>query len=257
LFSRDEIQAAVWGAGTHVDFEQGLNYCIKEIRAALGDRAEAPVYVETLARRGYRFIAPVEIATTATASPPPPPPAGRRRGLPSAWIAAFIVSTGAIALGFWHGRSSRATRLTVAVLPFENLTGSPAEDAFTAGLTEEATVQLGQVQPSQLAVLARTTARSYTQRPHPIGALADDFGVDYVLEGSVRRCVKHARLRVTARLVRAANRRQVWSETLQESLDDPVEMQRSLGRAVATRVGAALAEREPARLAAAVPTAFP
>jgi TolB-like protein len=127
-------------------------------------------------------------------------------------------------------------------------------DVFSDGLTEETHLQLGRLQPARLTVIAGTTSRGYAKRAQPIAALIDEIGVDYVLEGSVRRCTKHSRLRVTAHLVRASDRRGIWSDRLQEPLDEAVDMQRTLGRTLAERAATALAQRDPARLAMAVPS---
>jgi TolB-like protein/DNA-binding winged helix-turn-helix (wHTH) protein len=253
LFTRQEIQERLWPPDTHVDFEQGLNYCIKEIRAALGDRADKPAYVETLARRGYRFVAPVETAQAAEPSPVteattdnPPAPAFR-----VGWVrvaAAALVLVGMAVGGIVLARSTRSDGIVVAVLPYDNLTGDPDYDLFAHGLTEETQLQLRRLQPGPLAVIARTTTRGYAQRPHPIAELADDLGVDYVVEGTVRRCFKRSHLRVTARLVRTSDRHEVWSDRLEQPLDDVVEMQRALARGLATGAAAALAREEPSLL---------
>jgi TolB-like protein/DNA-binding winged helix-turn-helix (wHTH) protein len=252
VFTREEIQSAVWGPSTHVDFEQGLNYCIKEIRAALGDRAENPIYVETLARRGYRFIAPVERDAgakddAATAHAIAAPSSSIVRQWPR-WAVAFGTAAAILVVGATWARARwtpAPSRVAVAVLPFANLSGSDDYEAFSAGLTEETQVQLGRLHPQRLAVIARTTTGGYALRPHPIGAMAEDLGVEYVLEGSVRHCSKHTRLRVTARLVRASNRRQIWSETIHQPLDDAVEMQRNVARELAARAVEALVRQEP------------
>jgi TolB-like protein/DNA-binding winged helix-turn-helix (wHTH) protein len=252
VFTREEIQSAVWGPGTHVDFEQGLNYCIKEIRAALGDRAENPIYVETLARRGYRFIAPVErdpgANDDAGASRPLAPPSS---SVVRPWLrgtVAFGTAAALLVIGATWVRAPwipAPSRVAIAVLPFANLSGRDDHDAFCAGLTEETQVQLGRLRPQRLAVIARTTTGGYALRPHPIGALAEDLGVEYVLEGSVRHSSKHAHVRVTARLVRASNRREIWSETIHEPVHDAVEMQRNVARALTARAIEALVSREP------------
>lgn len=256
LFTREEIQARVWGTDTQVDFEQGLNYCIKEIRAALGDRADNPAYVETLARRGYRFIAPVdkggpapEPSLTPTGTAPAPPRGANRVRSRWPWVAVVLALVGLVLGGATVRRSARSGRLVVAVLPFENSTGDSEYELFTSGLTEEMQLQLGRLQPSQLTVIARTTTRGYAKRPHPIAALVQDLDVDYVLEGMVRHCAKHARVRITARLVRAADRREIWSDHLHEPMDDGVvDVQRHSARVLAAGAGAALARREPSKL---------
>ncbi len=157
VWTRPEIEREVWGVETFVDFESGLNYCIKQIRAALKDDANAPRYVETLPRRGYRFIAAVE-----------------RQDRESTRV---------------H------TRPMLAVIPFGNLTGA-ADDYFTEGLTEELIAQIARLNPAQLGVIAFTTARQYRNTDKGIGQIGRELGVDYIIEGSARRSGDRARIMV-------------------------------------------------------------
>ncbi len=147
IVTREELRRLLWGAETFVDFEQGLNFCIRRIRAALGDEAERPAYVETLPRRGYRLIAPVE-EVAATGVPP--------------------------------------GRAMLVVLPFENLGGDPDQEYFSDGLTEELIAQLGRLDPLRLGVIARTSAMAYKRTRKSVDEIGRELGVHYVLEGSVR-----------------------------------------------------------------------
>jgi DNA-binding winged helix-turn-helix (wHTH) protein len=183
--TREQIQHCLWGENTFVDFERGINFCVNQIRAALGDDAEKPRYVETLPRRGYRFIAPVEIAFAPSASAvresiserpgeratdddlrvpgvqmgesvapldsPTVAAAGNRKYLFAALAAAVLI---AVALGWpWHLRPKAAPIRSLAVLPFENLSGDPAQDYFADGMTEALIAELGKV--SALRVISR------------------------------------------------------------------------------------------------------
>ena len=147
LVTREQIRAQIWSGDTFVDFEQGLNHCIAQIRTALDDRARPPHYIETLQRRGYRFVAPVR----NTARTP-----------------------------------EAAAKTLLAVLPFENLSGDSDQEFFSDGLTEEMITELGRVNPQRLGVIARTSAMRYKGRSHSIDQVARELGVSYILEGSVR-----------------------------------------------------------------------
>lgn len=147
IVTREELRRLLWDDKTFVDFEQGLNFCIRRIRAALGDEAERPTYVETLPRRGYRLIAPVE-EVAATGVPP--------------------------------------GRAMLAVLPFDNLGGDPGQEYFSDGLTEELITQLGRLDPLRLGVIARTSAMAYKRTRKSVDEIGRELGVHYVLEGSVR-----------------------------------------------------------------------
>ena len=148
--SHAEIQKQIWTDDTFVDFEQGLNYCIRQIRAALGDRAKTPRFIETIPRRGYRFHAPVEAMPARPVSP--------------------------------------SGRAMLAVLPFDNLSVAESEDYFNDGLTEEMIAHVGRVNPQTLGVIARTSAMRYKRTDKSIDTIGRELGVGFVLEGSVRRC---------------------------------------------------------------------
>jgi TolB-like protein/Flp pilus assembly protein TadD len=147
IVTREELRRLLWGDDTFVDFEQGLNFCVRRIRSALGDEAERPAYIETLPRRGYRLIAPVE-EVAATGMPP--------------------------------------GRAMLAVLPFENIGGDPDQEYFSDGLTEELITQLGRLDPLRLGVIARTSAMAYKRTRKSVDEIGRELGVHYVLEGSVR-----------------------------------------------------------------------
>jgi TolB-like protein/Tfp pilus assembly protein PilF len=156
LLTRQEIEQQIWGNQTHVDFEVGLNYCIKQIRAVLEDNAETPRFIETLPRRGYRFIAPVE---KAYATP-------------------------------------QAARPMVVVLPLGNLTSDPGQEYFADGMTEELIAQLGRLNPSKLGVIAFTTAKQYRDTSKGIDQIGRELKVDFIIEGSVRRAGERVRITV-------------------------------------------------------------
>jgi len=155
LVTRERIRSEIWSGDTFVDFEQGLNYCIAQIRTALGDRARSPQYIETLQRRGYRFVAPVRNTTAVPET---------------------------------------AVKILLAVLPFENLSGDADQEFFSDGLTEEMITELGRVNPQRLGVIARTSAMRYKGRAHSIDQVARELGVSYILEGSVRRASDRVRV---------------------------------------------------------------
>jgi len=119
--------AEVWGKDVFVDFEHGLNFCIRQIRNALGDEADHPRFIETVPRRGYRFIAPLEKKSNA------------------------LVSTG----------SPAPAKLKLAVLPFTNMGNDPEQEYFSDGLTEELIVELSRLNPNRIGVIARMSVMKY------------------------------------------------------------------------------------------------
>ena len=271
LVTREEFQQQIWGNDTYVDFDRGLNFCIKQIREALGDQAQSPEYIETLPRRGYRFIAPVEYLTASSIEFPlegaethqtelPSPDVHPQFEKPSSqqveskpasggkllrvfqWqtlAIALIVSALAVTYVLWRRFNSQASlrnaKIMLAVLPFENLSGDAEQDYFSDGLTEEMITQLGRLQPQRLGVIARTTALTYKHTKKDIHQIGQELGVNYVLEGSVRR--EADRVRITAQLIQVSDQTHLWAESYERNERDLMQLQSE----VAGRVASSLA----------------
>jgi DNA-binding winged helix-turn-helix (wHTH) protein/TolB-like protein len=184
LVTRQELQRAVWGEETFVDFNQGLNWCVARIRDVLGDDAEHPRFIETVPRKGYRFIAPAEA----------PGPARRP------WLAAVAVLA-VVCLAVMH----RQAPVTVVILPFDNFTGDPRNEAVAGAATEEVINRVGSADPSRLKVIDRLTAAKFKRTNECIIHIGRALGADFVMEGSVLDG------RTTAALYRVADNTQVWA----------------------------------------------
>lgn len=248
--TRQELQDAVWEEGTFVDFEHGLNFCIKQIRTALGDDAQSPRLVETLPRRGYRFIAEVENVNGSKVKEPPVgerepettpsdamPHAVRssaRRILPAGAIAVALLIAGYFGL---NKVAAPISKVMVAVLPFENLSGDAEQDYFSDGMTEEMIARLGRLHPQSLGVIARTSAMTYKGVNKDIARIGRELGVDFVIEGSVRR--ETDRVRITAQLIQVSDQTHLWSESYDRSTGDALKVQSE----VADQIARALAIR--------------
>jgi TolB-like protein/DNA-binding winged helix-turn-helix (wHTH) protein/Tfp pilus assembly protein PilF len=259
LVSRDELRAAVWGDLTYVEFHQGLTFCIKRLRAALGDDARQPAFIETVPKRGYRFLAPVtlvaERATTpdpaaegppaGSAEPPAPgPPRALLRRHPStalAIAAALILAVAALA--FWgRGLSTgAAVPVRLAVLPFADLSVGPSHEFLSEGVVEELIAQLNRAEPGRIAVVARSSAMRYAAPERDLAAIAEELDVTFVVEGSLRR--DGDRLRITAQLVDPRRGTPVWTNTYERSAADLLTLQQDVAAAIAQEVGATLAAR--------------
>lgn len=269
MVSREELRSAVWGAGTHVDFEQGLNHCIKEVRAALGDQADAPLYIETLPRRGYRFIGRLSTAADERAAADGTAPARPTRAASARLTRQADVLAGLGGVRLWTailaatatlgllldralspGRESR--RFVLAVFPFQcsGETGSEAA-SFAEGLTEELNAQLGDLQPQRLAVLARRATLRYRNATREVLVAGRELGADFVIEGSVTR--DEQRVRVSARLIRVADGASLWTSTYDQQLRDVLRLQRRLAAAMVGELSVALRPVAQSRLAAAAP----
>lgn len=147
LVSRSDIVARLWGDGVFVDVETGVNTAVSKVRQALRDSAEAPLFVETVQGKGYRFIAPVEVLDKPGSEP---------------------------------------ARLKLAVLPFENLGGGPEREYLADGFTEEAIIALGQIDPEHLLVVGRTSVTGYKRTTKSLSAIGQELGATYLLESSIR-----------------------------------------------------------------------
>ena len=266
VVAREKVRETLWPADTYVDFDHSLNTAVRKLREALGDSAEAPRYVETIARRGYRFIAPVvplptvqlaDSAGAAVASLLPSPVArqltsGRRLLI----LASVVVICAAALVAYWvvlrPGPSAQpGRRLMLAVLPFDNLSGDADQEYLSDGVTEEMITQLGRLEPGRLRVLARSSTWKYKRAERDIGRLRRELAANYVLEGSVRRAGE--RVRITAQLVQADDQSQVWAETYQRDLRDVLILQSEVAEAVARAIAVTLTPDTRARLASARP----
>ena len=261
VVTREQVRETLWPADTFVDFDHSLNTAVRKLREALGDSAEAPRYVETIARRGYRFIAPVAPlpaiqaahSTDAAAAPLRPSPPNSARRLLILAIVIVICAAGGVA--YWvvpRARPSQAgRRLTLAVLPFDNLSGDPDQEYLSDGLTEEMITQIGGLQPSRLRVLARSSTWKYKRADRDIARLRRELGADYVLEGSLRRA--GTRVRIAAQLVQVDDQSQVWAQTYERDLSDVLILQSEVAEAVARTIAVTLTPDARASVARARP----
>src|SRR5258708_7990193 len=177
LVSREEIIERLWGKDIYFDTDTSINTAIRKIRGSLGEDPEKPQYIESVLGKGYRFKC--RIAGGPKITPPP--------------------------------IDTEGPRIMLVVLPFENLSGDPGQEYFSDGLTEETITQLGKMSPNRLGVIARTSSMAYKRTDKTIAQIGEELGVDYVLEGSVRR--EPDRIRVTAQLIRVQDQIHLWAES--------------------------------------------
>jgi TolB-like protein/DNA-binding winged helix-turn-helix (wHTH) protein/tetratricopeptide (TPR) repeat protein len=260
VITREELQQRVWPSDVYVTFDQGLNNAIKKVRDALGDSADNPRFVETVAKRGYRFIAPVSVESDPVVAPrvEPEPPSDRqaRFGPPVlpkiAWIALAAVSILA-ATGYWVWHrapirdrpSSEGTIL--AVLPFDNLSRDPDQEFFSDGLTEEMIAQLGRLNPKRLSVIARGSVARYKGSSLPANQIGRELHADYLLQGSVRR--ESGRVRITVQLIQVGNQTDLWTESYDRELKDILALQDSVAKTIADQIRVTLTTESRDRLA--------
>ncbi len=246
VVTREELRRRLWPADTFVDFEHSLNAAVKRLREALGDSADNPRFVETLPRHGYRLMVPVERLEPASVALAP---LGRRRLIRYA-VWAFVAAL-ALALGVsgaWRGIVShpRPVRIrSLAVLPLQNLSGSPEEDYFVDGMTEALLTELGKV-PS-LRVVSRQSVMQYKGTKKTVPQIARDLDVDAVVEGSALR--SGPKVRISAQLILAVPERHLWSESYERDLTDIIALQREVSAAIVEEITGTVAGAETATVA--------
>lgn len=261
LVSRDDIIERLWGKDVFVDVETGVHTAVRKIRRALRDSTDEPAFIETVSGKGYRFIAPVEVVTAASpvvsdpplaaaipeAPPPPVPAASASRpestaGRTMSWSATIAIGLAAVAIAIaiglvaWNRPAADAPpdRANIAVLPFENLVTDPDRAYLADGLTEEIIAWLGQVDPERLTVVSRTSATLAARDARSVADIARQLGAEYLLESSIR--TESGRVRVTAKLIRARDQVQVWSEIYNRELTSMLGLQQELGVAIAEQI---------------------
>jgi TolB-like protein/DNA-binding winged helix-turn-helix (wHTH) protein/Tfp pilus assembly protein PilF len=275
LITREELRSRLWSSDTFVDFDHGLNASVNRLRDVLGDSAETPRFIETISRRGYRFMAPVTAApsvsprpsetsiardTTAIATEPagaasatvgPSPSEGPAAIPPTSRLlqlrvplAIGVLVMAAVIAGVWwlsgtHAATGAAMRL--AVLPFRNVSGDPEQEFFSDGFTDEMISELGALDPSRLGVIARTTSMHYKGSQKNARDIGSELGVDYVLEGSVRR--EGDRVRINADLVETKGQTSLWSDTYDKKAADVIDIQKDVAMAIARSVAPTLSNR--------------
>jgi TolB-like protein/DNA-binding winged helix-turn-helix (wHTH) protein/Tfp pilus assembly protein PilF len=263
VVTREELRQRLWDPGTFVDFDEGVNTAVKRLRGCLGDSAEKPLYIETVSRYGYRFIAPV------TAAPPKDEVTPREQtildrvslerqatGVESQakkmlsrrrhWV--WVLSAcGALLLAVlsyraWHGP---ATVLpvdihSVAVLPMQNLSGDSSQEFFADGITDEITTVLAKL--AGPTVISRTSAMQFKNTRKSVPEIARELNVGAIIEGSVERSGDRVRVRV--QLIEASTDRHLWAEEYDRQLNDVFQLEAELAQDISRQVQLQLTERQ-------------
>ncbi|MGA8150994.1 MAG: winged helix-turn-helix domain-containing protein [Terriglobales bacterium] len=230
VVTRNELAEQVWGSETFVDFEHGLNFAIRQIRTALGDDADRPRFLETIPRRGYRFIAPLEQI---------PPAHAIHKPASSVWFRALAFTSIALLVGagvylIWPRSNAIEPKraIVLAVLPFDDLSPEP-EEYLVDGLTEEMIAQLTRISPD-LKVIARTSAMQYLHTKKSAREIGRELGADYILENSIRH--EGSRLRITAQLVRTSDQTHLWAENYDREMRELLPLESEVTGDIAAQI---------------------
>lgn len=241
VVTREELQQRLWRNETFVDFENSLNKAINKLRQTLADSAEQPNYIETLPRRGYRFIFPLEdtlsseFRTSADAKE-----VVNVHDSPSSssrWITYAIAIGAATAIAFllvnrWQKQNSETTIKSVAVLPLDYLSNEPGQEFLVEGITDELITQLAK--SGAFRVTSRTSSMQYRKTRKGVGEIGKELGVDAVVEGSIERSGDH--LRIRAQLVRTATDQHIWAESYDGAVSDLLSLEDRVAKDIATKV---------------------
>jgi len=266
---REELRQRLWHSHTFVDFDQGLNTAMMRLRHAMGDVADAPKFIETLPRRGYRFVAPITFSDGPLEPQREDPEAGqeasgvtqglltedhpateRLRGADRRWRHTGIVAVAGalvvllLAIGLNWGRlralllhAQRPVQVpTLAILPFDSLSNDPAQDFLAESMTEQLITELGQ--SHGLRVVSRGSVMQFSGKHLPLEVVAKNLHADEIFEGSISE--SGDRLRVTANLYQVATRKHLWAETYETEIREGFSPQREIARDIAQKIQAKL-----------------
>lgn len=270
LVPRNEIVDALWAKDVFVDVENGVNTAIRKLRQALRDAPDAPTFIETVSGKGYRFIATVEALSDAAPSPLPPAAAatpgivgvqtsapgsetaagGASRAVPAWGVggraagrrasallvlgALTVAALSGVLLWAWKRPAESGNRVTIAVLPFDNLNRDVEIDYLASGLTEDTIVSLGRIDPERVSVIGRTSIIVYRGTTKSLAEIGRELGTDYLVESSLR--AESGRLRITARLVRVRDQIQIWSNSFDRNSSSILGLQQEISSAIAEQV---------------------
>jgi TolB-like protein/DNA-binding winged helix-turn-helix (wHTH) protein/Tfp pilus assembly protein PilF len=247
LVTRQEAVERVWGQGVFIEAESSLYTAVRKIRRALEDDIGEPQYIQTVSRKGYRFIAKVEAVDPTLPDAGSPslaiPARGRTWKLWASAAGILIV----IALLVWASTHRRESdRVMLVVLPLQNFSGDSQQDYLADGITEEIITELGSLDPKHLGVIARTSAMQYKQAKKDVAQVSRELGVGYVLEGSIRRSGNN--IRVTVQLIRSSDQTHLWAQSYDGDLGDVVKLESNIALEVAGQIRLALSDETHERL---------
>lgn len=245
LVTRDQLRKTMWDSETYVDYEQGINVAVRKVRDALGDSADQPTFIQTVARKGYRFVAPVHVVTEAasadSAHEVPAIAPQKRRQVGGAWILAvlagvILIAAGAILVDL-QWRSNRLAPIhSIAVLPLRDLSPDPGQEYFADGITEDLITDLARSLP--LRVISRTSVMRYKQSSEPLTQIARELGVEAIVEGAVVR--SGDRVSVTVQLIDGREDRHLWAQRYDRNVNDLLAIEAELSQEIAAQVGGTL-----------------
>lgn len=252
VVTREELQKQLWASDTFVDFEHGVNTALTKLRHALGDDPNTPRFIETLPRRGYRFIGSINGRTEIPAAPSEPDAPMEqarsrrffRRAIVPAAALTLVAAAAVWKLDLLRPHSPPHVE-SLAVLPLANLSGNPEQEYFADGMTEELITELSRI--GSLKVISRTSVMQYKgEKKKTLSQIGRELHVDAVMEGSVLR--SGDRVRIAAHMIYAPTDQPLMSETYERDLGDVLKLQREVAESITQQVRLKLTPEQQARL---------
>jgi TolB-like protein/DNA-binding winged helix-turn-helix (wHTH) protein len=249
LVRREALRQQVWPQDTFVEFDHALNTAVKKIRIALEDDAAAPRYIETIPKRGYRFVAEVIAVEDprrrlVEGSSDGAVPAHTRRWLPgtTAGVALAMMLLVSIALlGMRWRTSSRVLakkRIVLAVLPLEDWSDGARQALICDGITQELITQAGRAEPGRLAIVPRATSLPYRHTTKTVAEVAHELHADYLVEGNLRGDAQH--VRVTVELIRVSDETRMWGDDFNRETGDSLALESEVAASITGKLKSAL-----------------
>jgi TolB-like protein/DNA-binding winged helix-turn-helix (wHTH) protein/Tfp pilus assembly protein PilF len=257
IVTREELRERLWPGNTFVDYELALKKAVNRLREVLGDSADSPHFIETVPRRGYRFLGTLEAVEPHGTMPAsaPSPTSGR---IPWALTGSLALALITVLL-LWFNVDKLRTRIfaksrsleirSIAVLPLDNLSKDPSQDYFSDGITDALTTELAQI--GSLRVISRTSAMHFKGTRETLPEIGRELNVDAVVEGSITR--SENRVRITAQLIEAPSDRHLWAKSYERDLKDILTLQDEVARDIAKEIRVKLTPEERTRLATVRP----
>ena len=256
LVTREELRTKLWPEDTFVDFDHGLNNAVNRIREVLRDSAASPRYIQTVPRRGYRFVAQVEVPNRSQSITIPPVTEGALQPAPQAvlpgmrmphwqmWTALLFIAVVAPIGVLWNRTSATPKVQSLAVLPFANFSGDSGQDYFADGVTDELITQLSKIRA--LKVVSRTSIMRYKGTKKHVPEIARELGVDALVEGSVIRDADQ--IRITVQLIDGQSDRHLWAESYHSEVGSVLRLQADVAQAISDQIRIAITPQERVQL---------
>jgi DNA-binding winged helix-turn-helix (wHTH) protein/TolB-like protein len=213
VVTREALRQAIWGADTFVDFDKGLNFAIAQVRAALGDSAEAPRFIRTFPKRGYQFAAPVAQQATERSDR-----AERRTVFLTTFVVA-LAAAGAAVAWIWSGRQPTNPAHTIAVTMFDNQTGLPEYDRYAQNVTDAVVAELTLSGSGRFSIIGNAAMLRVPRQRRDIVAIGQALGARYIVIGQVQR--DGSRVRILAHLIQLPEQKHLWVTRIDPAPDDP------------------------------------